>query len=146
MRPFPSRNNRVLVCKADCGRKSDSNSLPIPKGLRPEAQGCEERATLGQRIRKTKNPNGVSALVSVAPRASQPRWGCFFYAPLTYPRVARSLRPWVLLRNPVGFKEKVLFQNLITKPDLRTRSVSPIIAHCRSSRFHFSSLPGHRSK
>src|SRR6185436_6702641 len=38
--------------------KSDFKSLPIPKGLRPKAQGCEERATLGQRIRKTKPQRG----------------------------------------------------------------------------------------
>jgi hypothetical protein len=32
--------------------------MPIPKGLRLKAQGCEERATLGQRIRKTKPQRG----------------------------------------------------------------------------------------
>jgi len=34
--------------------------LPIPKGLRLKAQGCEERATLGKQS-EMQNPNGVSS-------------------------------------------------------------------------------------
>src|SRR6266545_1793483 len=34
----------------------------IPKGLRPSAQGCEERATLGQDSENENNPNGVVAI------------------------------------------------------------------------------------
>jgi len=33
----------------------------IPKGLRPPAQGCEERATLGKSEGEIVNPNGVAA-------------------------------------------------------------------------------------
>ena len=116
MRPFPSRNNRALVCKAECGRKSESNSLPIPKGLRPEAQGCEERATLGQRIRKTKKPQrGFGFGERCTARVATPLRSFFFRA--TYlPKVARSSRPGALLRNPVG----ILGKHALPKPDLRT--------------------------
>ena len=34
---------------------------PIPKGLRPPAQGCEARATLGHGSQMETNPNGVVA-------------------------------------------------------------------------------------
>ncbi len=77
---------------------------PITKGLRPPAQGCEERATLGHGSQMETNPNGVVtktirsasrrmcrnrvAFVPVLPRSPkvgacaptlgfgpQPRWG-----------------------------------------------------------------------
>src|SRR6266850_1983650 len=35
------------------------NGFSIPKGLRPPAQGCEERATLGKWNSEIPNPNGV---------------------------------------------------------------------------------------
>src|SRR6185369_635296 len=76
----------------DGGRKSDSESLPIPKGLRPTARGCEERATLGQRIRKTKPQRGFDFGGRAPP--AQPRLGlplgllfCASY------RVARASQP-----------------------------------------------------
>jgi len=34
----------------------------IPKGFRPKAQGCEARATLGRKVEKIFNPNGVAAV------------------------------------------------------------------------------------
>ena len=36
-------------------------AFSAPTGLRPKAQGCEERATLGKRIEKLANPEGVAA-------------------------------------------------------------------------------------
>src|SRR5438128_546178 len=36
--------------------------FPIPTGLCPPAQGCEERATLGKGAKEIGNPNGVVAL------------------------------------------------------------------------------------
>jgi len=36
--------------------------LRIPTGFRPKAQGCEERATLGQRPTNTFNRNAVAAM------------------------------------------------------------------------------------
>src|SRR6266542_2619099 len=83
-------------------------AFPIPKGLRPKAQGCEERATLGQRVRKTKAQWGFDF------SGSQPRWGCCFARLLL--RVARSSQLWALLRNPVGIPGKVTLPNLICAP------------------------------
>jgi len=53
----------------------------IPKGFRPKAQGCEERATLGNRSHDEFNPNGVVVRFGVA--RTQPRWGWNFIAPPT---------------------------------------------------------------
>src|SRR5213593_2958883 len=53
--------------------------LPIPKGLRPKAQGCEERATLGQPSKK-QNPNGVSSLGNTWRVAATPLGLLFFCA------------------------------------------------------------------
>src|SRR3954466_16137238 len=39
----------------------------IPTGLRPPAQGCEARATLGIRSQQPLNPNGVAALHPCSP-------------------------------------------------------------------------------
>jgi hypothetical protein len=46
----------------------------IPKGFRPSAQGCEERATLGNVSQNNINPNGVASAISN--NVPQPRWGC----------------------------------------------------------------------
>src|SRR5438876_12167002 len=40
------------------GRKSDFESLPIPKGMRPKAQCCEARATLGKQREKRQPQRG----------------------------------------------------------------------------------------
>ena len=43
-----------------CELKRRERRAPlIPTGLWPEAQGCEARATLGQRFKMFSNPNGV---------------------------------------------------------------------------------------
>src|SRR6266571_3872519 len=39
--------------------RGNARLRPIPKGLRPPAQGCEARATLGIRPQMETNPNGV---------------------------------------------------------------------------------------
>jgi hypothetical protein len=45
------------------GRPETNELSPaIPKGLRPPAQGCEARATLGTRSTKFINPNGVASI------------------------------------------------------------------------------------
>ena len=62
-------------------RKSDFESLPIPKGLRPKAQGCEERATLGQWSRKPKPQRGFD-LGERAPQVATPL-GLLFCASFT---------------------------------------------------------------
>ena len=48
-------------------------STRIPTGFHPSAQGCEARATLGNRRKQIVNPNGVVSSFK-APRI-QPRWG-----------------------------------------------------------------------
>ncbi len=65
------------------GRKSAFEGLPIPipKGLSPEAQGCEERATLGQRTRMTK-PQRVFGSGECAPQVATPL-GLLFCPPFT---------------------------------------------------------------
>src|SRR6266699_1039458 len=91
--------------------------LSIPKGLRPPAQGCEQRATLGKVIERNYNPNGVAArsLVLIAPMWPQPLWGCF---PLRVcPRVARKLAT-------LGFEPESLWDSafLPTQHSMRVRS------------------------
>ena len=39
--------------------RGNARYRPIPKGLRPPAQGCEARATLGHGSQMETNPNGV---------------------------------------------------------------------------------------
>ena len=46
---------------------------PIPKGLHPPAQGCEERATLGTGSKSVSTPTGLQQPTSWE---IQPRWGC----------------------------------------------------------------------
>jgi hypothetical protein len=46
--PFPTTPFTFQVCACEFMQAYEP-ILPIPKGLRPPAQGCEERATLGQR-------------------------------------------------------------------------------------------------
>jgi len=50
------RTNRIVTGSAARG------SARIPTGFRPKAQGCEERATLGQRPQTISNRNAVVAL------------------------------------------------------------------------------------
>src|SRR5438094_213587 len=53
--------------------------FPIPKGLRPPAQGCEGRATLGKRTEKSSTPKGLRRLcrliVPLAPNLAAPEDG-----------------------------------------------------------------------
>jgi hypothetical protein len=65
-----ARAQKLLVASPSTG----GSFLPIPKGLCPKAQGCEERATLGNRSFADTNPNGVATCFAV--EGPQPRWGC----------------------------------------------------------------------
>ena len=62
----------------------------IPRGFRPKAQGCEARATLGNRPRSRPNPNGIATFSPAEPEEmdqadisrlsrSLPRWGRWFF-------------------------------------------------------------------
>ncbi len=76
----------------------------IPKGFRPKAQGCEERATLGVRWRRRFTPERVAALpcrVSNTKCEAATLSGLSHFLGL-FPRVARSLQPWAGGLNPFG--------------------------------------------
>src|SRR5262249_2064879 len=74
----------------------------IPKGLRPSAQSCEERATLGKSTKNAPNPERVVASDRETPQAATLS-GLKRRSHLA-PRVARSSAPWALRRNPVGIR------------------------------------------
>src|SRR5258708_8165333 len=87
----------------------------IPKGFRPKAQGCEERATLGRNRGRDLTLKGLRHRVSAC--WSQP-------APATtlsglthsrqpFPRVARSSQPWAGGRNPLGIDSRNLLAVLL---------------------------------
>ena len=46
----------------------------IPKGLRPPAQGCEERATLGKEAASHSTPMANGVVASGVKVETQPRW------------------------------------------------------------------------
>ena len=75
---------------------------PIPTGLRPPAQGCAARATLGLTDEMILNPNGVAAC---SQRMSHNPVGVGALDD-TGPRVARDAQPWALRRNPFGIQER----------------------------------------
>jgi hypothetical protein len=56
IRPSELRTNRIVTVAAERG------CARIPTGFRPKAQGCEERATLGQRPASITNRNAVVAI------------------------------------------------------------------------------------
>jgi len=56
IRPIERRTNRIVTGSAGRG------SARIPKGFRPKARGCEERATLGHRPQNVFNRNAVAAI------------------------------------------------------------------------------------
>jgi hypothetical protein len=58
--PAASKTNPALNSIRTLKRRE--RRAPIPKGLCPPAQGCEERATLGQRPKKFTNRNAVAAI------------------------------------------------------------------------------------
>jgi|SRR6266850_2134063 len=94
----------------------------IPKGLRPPAQGCEERATLGERCWEIHNPNGVATASLVSRLASMSRnpVGVGNSSP-RLPRVARDSQPWALRRNPVGIEFANATPLGFIKPHLRSQ-------------------------
>src|SRR6266850_99180 len=102
----------------------------IPKGLCPPAQGCEERATLGQRCSKIPNPNGVEtpSLRWILTSMGRKPFGVD-KSSMLLPRVARSSafawlrrdesQPWALRRNPFGIEFRVAsFLGFISAPFL----------------------------
>ena len=60
--PAASQTHLALNCMHPLKRRE--RRAPIPTGLRPPAQGCEERATLGQHPASLTNRNAVAAIPS----------------------------------------------------------------------------------
>src|SRR5262245_44991882 len=77
----------------------------IPKGFRLKAQGCEERATLGDRRNEIINPNGVAAAVVNGGRNPVGVVTTFWSS-----TQGSSLcsQPWALRRNPFGIESQPL--------------------------------------
>jgi len=75
---------------------------PIPTGLRPPAQGCAARATLGKADGIDLNPNGVVPRSRGTGHNPVGVGACDDIGP----RVARGAQPWALGRNPFGIQER----------------------------------------
>ena len=77
-----------------------TTAFPIPTGLRPKAQGCEARATLGDTSKHFPQPQRGCGPASrnchnlVEVEKSRRR----------FPKVARASQPWAGGRCPVGAK------------------------------------------
>src|SRR5258708_17044674 len=86
----------------------------IPKGFRPKAQGCKERATLGVQLWRGFIPERVAALPAPLEkkRGSAATLSGLCHSLESLPRVGRSsafaglrrdeLQPWAGRRNPFG--------------------------------------------
>ena len=96
---------------------------PIPKGLRPPAQGCEARATLGRSNENTQPQRGCAA--PCQGEAATPLG--LMAIPRRFPRVARCSQPWALRRYPFG----ILCRTFSTFLELRMRKLHS---------FHFLSV------
>ncbi len=86
--------------------KNLSPGSSIPKGLRNKAQGCEERATLGESIDELPTPTGLRPTDGDRPAKdsdSTPLGLRIFKQ--RCPSVARSSQPWAGGHNPVGIED-----------------------------------------
>ncbi len=80
----------------------------------PEAQGCEERATLGMQWRGGFNPERVVATAFLF-RTKQGGGTTLSGLPPSlrpFPRVARSSQPWAGGHNPFGIEDACKVQEL----------------------------------
>src|SRR5437879_7785631 len=87
------------------------NRAVIPKGFCNKAQGCEQRATLGNLGQRAPQPRRGCAdpLVGVIPYAEIVAWPVKWHNSFgverhtrPVPRVARSSQPWAGGHNPFG--------------------------------------------
>ena len=82
---------------------------PIPKGLRPPAQGCRVReATLGAVTQSVPTPTGLRPAHDddATPLGLRP-------SPRGFPRVARRSQPWALSRNPFVIRNARLKSSVV---------------------------------
>jgi len=64
---------RAMLFSAEHAIERTHRARSIPQGLRPKAQGCEARATLGQ---PSTLPPTLKGLRHFSAPLPQPRWGC----------------------------------------------------------------------
>src|SRR6266404_1906439 len=108
----------------------------IPKGFRIKAQGCEGRATLGKRAwcfttLKGLRPHGTAVVVGRNPfRVVIDR--------TRDPRLARSSRPWALLRNPFGILSRITAEDML-------RAKVRVFQNAESGGFTTRAATNHRS-
>ena len=81
-------------------QESERCGASIPTGLCPSAQGCEARATLGERMVIPSSPTGLRRNVRSRPQPFQ-GWGCFCEATQGSPLRGQ---PWAEGWNPVGIQ------------------------------------------
>src|SRR6266852_5950678 len=97
----------------------------IPKGFRPKAQGCEERATLGVQWRRGFNPGRVAdpPFRFETKQGSAATLSGLSHSLRPSPRVARSSQPWARGHNPFGIEDacKVQTQEAGATPRPRPR-------------------------
>jgi len=83
--------------------RDNARRRSIPKGLRPPAQGCEERATLGHRSTNHQPQRGCGNSVFVWRSCDVGRNPVGVVVVFgRFPRVARASQPWALRHSPVG--------------------------------------------
>src|SRR5260370_37971683 len=103
-------------------RKIGPTAIPILKGFRPKAQGCEERATLGLR-------GGVDSTLKGLWWFLYTTWSVARATTLSglshgfslFPRAARSSQPWALRRNPFGILLMLVLANFLSSDGAQIR-------------------------
>src|SRR5580765_8200163 len=129
----------LFECAAAGASHTAALCYSIPTGLRHPAQGCEERATLGQTSQMISYPNGV---VSVLRRnVPQPLQGCNYSGHT--PRVARASQPWAEGWNPFGILRTAARVMVLLAPVVsfvavaRAETISIVIASNAAPRVEF---------
>jgi hypothetical protein len=113
--------------------KRRERRAPIPTGLHPSAQGCEERATLGNTPRNLPQPQ--RGCITVSPPARCNPVGVDDVFPCS-PRVAsRTRQPWAECRYPVGVNQPVTYcHRLEIPPNPRSKS-RQLVTVCNQLKF-----------
>ena len=120
--------------------KRRERRAPIPTGLRPKAQGCEERATLGDVFDNSPQPQRGCVIPSRAHRHNPVGVDDFSGR---FPRVARASQPWADGRSPVGANQTVRSR---ATPSPQRRIVSELDAEAAQMEAVRSLLPRFEAK
>ena len=102
---------------------SKSGRARIPKGFRPKAQGCEERATLGNSAESRANTERVVTLFHPERREAEvATLSGLALRPRSAPRVARSSQPWAGGLNPFGIGMHIKCRGLLLFDAIRSHT------------------------